>query len=155
MTTLVLPPSSFWMKLASKENHDYVSHNALLFVTIVALCSLLFHTAMASSPSRLFAALLPVASESYGDENVVGFSRTGKETAAVAQIPPREVQVNGSAELSCLPDRATVSISVSSSKESVNDVKNSVSRRVEYILQTVRQHDVKVNTSIHLKLLLW
>ena len=99
---------------------------------------------MASSPSRVFAALLPVASDSYGDENLVDFGRVGKPTTAEAQIPPREVQVTGSAELSCPPDRASVSISVSSSKESVNDVKNSVSRRVEYILQTVRQHDVKV-----------
>ncbi|XP_041951454.1 interleukin-1 receptor-associated kinase 1-binding protein 1 homolog [Alosa sapidissima] len=98
---------------------------------------------MASSPSRVFAALLPVASEFYNDENLTGFGRVAKETTAVAQIPPREVQVTGSAELSCPPDRATVSISVSSSKESVNDVKNSVSRRVEYIIQTVRQHDVK------------
>lgn len=117
------------------------------YVTIVALRSFLFYTAMASSPARVFAALLPVASESYGDENLVGFGRAGKETTAVTQIPPREVQVNGNAELSCLPDRATVSINVSSSKESVNDVKNSVSRRVEYILQTVRQHDVKVNAN--------
>ncbi|XP_076128745.1 interleukin-1 receptor-associated kinase 1-binding protein 1 homolog [Alosa pseudoharengus] len=98
---------------------------------------------MASSSSRVFAALLPVASEFYNDENLTGFGRVAKETTAVAQIPPREVQVTGSAELSCPPDRATVSISVSSSKESVNDVKNSVSRRVEYIIQTVRQHDVK------------
>ncbi|XP_063079503.1 interleukin-1 receptor-associated kinase 1-binding protein 1 homolog [Engraulis encrasicolus] len=96
---------------------------------------------MASSPHRVFAALLPVSSDSFGDENLVG--RAGKQTAADLQVPPREVQVTGNAELSSPPDRAAVSISVSSSKDCVNDVKNSVSRRVEYILQTLRQHDVK------------
>ncbi|KAL2082424.1 hypothetical protein ACEWY4_022242 [Coilia grayii] len=95
---------------------------------------------MASSQPRVFAALVPVSSGSCGDEKLAG---AGKQTSAELKIPLREVQVTGNAELSCPPDLAAVSISVSSSKESANDVKNSVSRRVEYILQTLRQHGVK------------
>ncbi|XP_055773991.1 interleukin-1 receptor-associated kinase 1-binding protein 1 homolog isoform X2 [Salvelinus fontinalis] len=97
---------------------------------------------MASSPSRVFAALLPAAGDIYRDENEPGM---GGHTVTVqrTQNSAREVQVTGSAEASCPADRATVSVSFRNSKESVNDVTNSISRRVEYILQTLRQHHVK------------
>lgn len=97
---------------------------------------------MAISPSRVFAALLP-AGDIYRDENEPGM---GGHTVTVqrTQNSAREVQVTGSAEVSCPADRATVSVSFKNSKESVNDVTNSISRRVEYILQTLRQHHVKV-----------
>ncbi|XP_038863046.1 interleukin-1 receptor-associated kinase 1-binding protein 1 homolog [Salvelinus namaycush] len=97
---------------------------------------------MASSPSRVFAALLPTAGDIYRDENEPGM---GGHTVTVqrTQNSAREVQVTGSAEASCPADRATVSVSFRNSKESVNDVTNSISRRVEYILQTLRQHHVK------------
>ncbi|KPP61890.1 interleukin-1 receptor-associated kinase 1-binding protein 1-like [Scleropages formosus] len=41
------------------------------------------------------------------------------------------------------PDRATLCIRVRSRKECVGDVTDSVSRRLEYILQTLRQRQVK------------
>ncbi|XP_010902593.1 interleukin-1 receptor-associated kinase 1-binding protein 1 homolog [Esox lucius] len=91
---------------------------------------------MASSPSRVFAALLPHAGDVYRDENIL---RTVQQT----QKSAREVHVTGSAEISCSADRATFSVSITNSKETVNDVTNSVSRRVEYVLQTLRQHNVK------------
>ncbi|KAJ8008728.1 hypothetical protein DPEC_G00081430 [Dallia pectoralis] len=91
---------------------------------------------MASSPCRVFAALLPPAGDVYRDKNI---PRTAQQT----QNSPRVVQVTGSAEISCPADRATVSVSVTNCKETVNDVANSISRRVEYILQTLRQHNVK------------
>ncbi|KAI3364516.1 hypothetical protein L3Q82_011305, partial [Scortum barcoo] len=54
----------------------------------------------------------------------------------------REIQVTGAAELRCPADRASVRVGVGSSKGSVSEVTSSVSRRLEYILQTVRQHGV-------------
>lgn len=50
----------------------------------------------------------------------------------------REVQVTGTAEMCCPADRVSVKMSVSSRKESVNEVTTSVSRRLEYILQSLR-----------------
>lgn len=93
---------------------------------------------MAHNPSRVFATVSPNPGDVYRDENESVFNR-GR-----AQSNARVVQMTGCAELSCPPDRATVTISVKNSKENVNDVTSSVTRRLEYILQTVRQHDVKV-----------
>uniref|UniRef100_UPI0037E70F5F interleukin-1 receptor-associated kinase 1-binding protein 1 homolog n=1 Tax=Semicossyphus pulcher TaxID=241346 RepID=UPI0037E70F5F len=94
------------------------------------------------SQSRVFAAILPAARREYvGDEN-----EQGLEVRAVTRQSPgnrvREVQVTGTAEVCCPADRVSVRVSLSSSKESVNEATNSVSRRLEYILQTVRQHGV-------------
>ncbi|XP_026055732.1 interleukin-1 receptor-associated kinase 1-binding protein 1 homolog [Carassius auratus] len=98
---------------------------------------------MAHSPSRVFATVSPNAGDVYRDENESVFNRGRKQTRLHAQSNARVVQMTGCAELSSPPDRASVTISVKNSKENVNDVTNSVIRRLEYILQTVRQHDVK------------
>ncbi|XP_065142734.1 interleukin-1 receptor-associated kinase 1-binding protein 1 homolog [Paramisgurnus dabryanus] len=98
---------------------------------------------MAHSPSRVFATLLPTAEDVYKDENESVFHRTGKQNTLHPQSNARVVEVTGCAELSCIPDRATVTITVRNSKENVNDVTNSVTRRLDYILQTLRQNDVK------------
>ncbi|CAB1353315.1 unnamed protein product [Coregonus sp. 'balchen'] len=90
---------------------------------------------MASSPSRVFAALLPAAGDIYRDENEPGM---GGHTVTVQQTQnsARGVQVTGSAEVSCPADRATVSVSFKNSKETVNDVTNSISRRGEELTVT-------------------
>ncbi|CAM4677727.1 hypothetical protein PO909_014143 [Leuciscus waleckii] len=98
---------------------------------------------MAHSPSRVFAAVSATAGDVYRDENESVFYQGRKQTPLHIQSNVRVVQVTGCAEISFPPDRATVSISVKNSKENVNDVTNSVSRRLEYVLQTARQHDVK------------
>ncbi|XP_069034803.1 interleukin-1 receptor-associated kinase 1-binding protein 1 homolog isoform X2 [Lepisosteus oculatus] len=97
--------------------------------------------AMAGSVSRVFAALAPASDFIYRDENESG--RGDRRPTPRQPIPGREVQVTGSAELSAPPDRARLNLWVSSRKESVTDVKNSVSRRLDYILQVTRQHGVK------------
>ena len=62
----------------------------------------------------------------------------------------RELQVTGAAEVSCPADRASLRVSVSSSKESVNEATNSVSRRLEYILQAIRwTKHVQTHTFTH------
>ncbi|XP_060908483.1 interleukin-1 receptor-associated kinase 1-binding protein 1 homolog [Labrus mixtus] len=93
--------------------------------------------------SRVFAATQPAA----GREYVGNVNEQGPEVRAVHRQSPgnygnrlREVQVTGAAEVCCPADRVSVRVSVGSSKDSVNEVTNSVSRRLEYILQTVRQH---------------
>lgn len=59
------------------------------------------------------------------------------ETSAAYRL--REVTVTGTAEVCSPADRASARVSVgSSSKDSANEATNSVSRRVGYILQTLR-----------------
>ncbi|XP_035534022.1 interleukin-1 receptor-associated kinase 1-binding protein 1 homolog [Morone saxatilis] len=96
------------------------------------------------SYSRVFAAVLPAAGrELAGNENeqevdVRAVSRPSNRASNRA----RELQVSGAAEVCCPADRVSVRVGMCNSKDSVNEVTNSVSRRLEYILQTVRQHGV-------------
>lgn len=91
------------------------------------------------SPSRVFAAVQPAAP---GRELARYEKEQRPEGRAVTRHSPgnrlREVQVTGAAEVSCPADRVSVRVTVSSSKESVSEATNSVSRRLEYILQAVR-----------------
>ncbi|KAM3603545.1 uncharacterized protein V6R79_024394 [Siganus canaliculatus] len=54
----------------------------------------------------------------------------------------REVHVTGTAEVRAPADQASVRVTVGNSKESVSEATSSVSRRLEYILQAVRQHGI-------------
>uniref|UniRef100_H2ZSG3 Interleukin 1 receptor associated kinase 1 binding protein 1 n=1 Tax=Latimeria chalumnae TaxID=7897 RepID=H2ZSG3_LATCH len=96
------------------------------------------------TPSRVFAALVPVNSNHW-DENEPGFFRTGTSWRSPEQGRPasREVQVTGTAELSAAPDRARVSVLVSSGKKEAGEAKNSVCRRLDYILQVIRQQGIQ------------
>ncbi|KAM9783139.1 interleukin-1 receptor-associated kinase 1-binding protein 1 homolog [Neosynchiropus ocellatus] len=67
--------------------------------------------------------------------------------------PVRKVMVTGTAEVCYPADRATLRVSVGSSKDSVDLATSSVSRRLEYILQTLRQHDVSNQDTTVRKLL--
>ncbi|XP_038141942.1 interleukin-1 receptor-associated kinase 1-binding protein 1 homolog [Cyprinodon tularosa] len=93
-----------------------------------------------NSPVRLFATLPAAETRSKDKQQSLEAAVVRREGVGK---PVREVQVSGVAEVSCPADRATVRVSVSSSKESVNEVTNSISRRLEYILQTIRQHGVR------------
>lgn len=57
----------------------------------------------------------------------------------------REIQVSCSAEFRVITDRAKVSLYLYSSKNSASESKNSVNRRLEYVLQTLKNHQVKVS----------
>ncbi|GAB1294484.1 Interleukin-1 receptor-associated kinase 1-binding protein 1 [Apodemus speciosus] len=60
----------------------------------------------------------------------------------VAQAHPggaREVHVSGAAEVSASPDRALVTVRVSSTKEVSAEAKKSVCRRLDYITQSLQQ----------------
>lgn len=56
----------------------------------------------------------------------------------------RLIKVTAVGEVSLPPDRCRVSVKVHSHKDNVQDVKNSVQRRLDYILQTFQNHNVKV-----------
>ncbi|KAM7368167.1 hypothetical protein PAMP_014413 [Pampus punctatissimus] len=95
------------------------------------------------NPSRVFAAVRPAAGREFTDHE----REQELEVRAVSRQSPgnrlREIQVTGTAEVCCPADRVSVRVSVGYSKEAVNEVTNSVSRRLEYILQALRQHGVK------------
>ena len=58
----------------------------------------------------------------------------------------REIQVSAIGEAFATPNRARVSVVVRSQKESVADSKNSVSRRLDYVIQTLHTYNVKVGS---------
>ncbi|KAL4661023.1 interleukin-1 receptor-associated kinase 1-binding protein 1 [Arapaima gigas] len=98
---------------------------------------------MAAGPPRLFAALVPAGDNTFKNENAAGLDWSVTRPGQRAKPPGAEVRVSGSAELSSPPDGAALCIRVRSRKESVTDVTDSVSRRLEYILQTLRHQQVK------------
>ncbi|KAL7859724.1 hypothetical protein SRHO_G00148710 [Serrasalmus rhombeus] len=103
---------------------------------------------MAVSPARVFASLIPATGGVCGNMDELELNYTAKRASSPPRSPARRVEVTGSAELSSPPDRASLAVSVISSKESVNDAANSVTRRLEYILQTARQHGVKEEDTV-------
>lgn len=62
--------------------------------------------------------------------------KTGPETG-------NNIHVTASSQLSLEPDRCRVTIFVSSKKEQVQDAKNSVARRIDYIIQTLYNNHIK------------
>lgn len=99
---------------------------------------------MAHSPARVFASLVQATSDVCGDVKELERSRGVKAGCGQCAGRGRQVEVTGSAELCAPPDRAAVTVSLSSSKESAKDAANSVQRRLDYILHSARQHGVRV-----------
>ncbi|XP_065537459.1 interleukin-1 receptor-associated kinase 1-binding protein 1 isoform X2 [Lathamus discolor] len=91
----------------------------------------------AQAPSRVFAELVPARAPT-----PLTPAQTGRGGAPAP--PGREVHVSGSAELSAGPDRARVSVRLSSRKEAAGAARSSVTRRLEYIAQAARQRGVPV-----------
>ena len=99
-------------------------------------------------PSKIYAALgtaeqipLPVMDNKIKNQ----MSMKSSETPPKRSPPTREneIQVSASAEISLIPDRCRISITVNSRKDDVQEAKNSVSRRLDYILQVLNNHQVK------------
>ena len=55
-----------------------------------------------------------------------------------------EIEVIATGEVSRAPDRCRVLISISSTKDIAQDAKNSVTRRLDYILQTLQNEKIQV-----------
>ena len=67
------------------------------------------------------------------------------ETTKMSSHFQRELIVLAMGELSLTPDRCKVIYSLRSMKEQVQEVKNSVTRRLDYIIQTLLNHQVRVS----------
>ncbi|ERE76925.1 interleukin-1 receptor-associated kinase 1-binding protein 1-like isoform 2 [Cricetulus griseus] len=98
-------------------------------------------------PSRVFMELVPWAN--LGRENnpipTLETQPVGSRShAAKAHPGAREVHVSGAAEVSASPDRAQVIVRVSSTKEAAAEAKKSVSRRLDYITQSLQQQGLQV-----------
>ncbi|XP_029452875.1 interleukin-1 receptor-associated kinase 1-binding protein 1 [Rhinatrema bivittatum] len=91
---------------------------------------------MSGSPAQVFANLVP-SQGGNPNQDQLGVAQEMKTAAAV-----REVHVSGRAELSAVPDRARVSVHISNQKETAGEAKSSVVRRLEYIMQSIRQQGV-------------
>ena len=94
--------------------------------------------------SQIFAALKS-RSQSKSDQN--NSKKISQEEVFPARTPPtrsNEIQVSATAELSLPPDKCRITIFVSSKKDNVQEAKNSVSRRLEYILQVLNNYHIKV-----------
>ncbi|XP_058020123.1 interleukin-1 receptor-associated kinase 1-binding protein 1 [Ahaetulla prasina] len=84
------------------------------------------------SPARVFAELVSPP---------FGSGTANDEPARAAEGGPfgREVHVSGSAELSAGPDRAKVTVYLRSRKGEAGAARGSITRRLDYVAQTVRQ----------------
>uniref|UniRef100_A0A8C8SLD7 Interleukin 1 receptor associated kinase 1 binding protein 1 n=1 Tax=Pelusios castaneus TaxID=367368 RepID=A0A8C8SLD7_9SAUR len=92
------------------------------------------------SPARVFAELVAPPLGGRGQENELVPGLPSRS----ASVPlGREIHVSGGAEMSAAPDRARVSIQLGSKKGEAGEAQRSVSRRLEYILQSARQHGVQ------------
>ena len=81
------------------------------------------------------------------DTNDVEKGMKDRQSAKRMPSSENEIRVCACGELSLPPDRCKVLINVSSRKDKVEDAKNSVSRRVDYIIQTLHNHHLKVRFS--------
>lgn len=98
--------------------------------------------------SRVFMELVPWADRDRENHQIsaveaqpVGF----RPHNAQAHPGAREVHVSGAAEVSASPDRALVTVRVSSTKEVSAEAKKSVCRRLDYITQSLQQQGVQVS----------
>lgn len=95
-------------------------------------------TTRANQQQQINRGILPSQREnmSYANENF-----QNKETDKT----DRMIRVTAVGEVSLPPDRCRVTIKIHSIKDNVQDVKNSIQRRLDYVLQTLQNHSVKVN----------
>ena len=104
------------------------------------------------TPSRVFASLgnrgvapTPSNDPNWKENNIFGHSSEAQGAVTMDRMKTnRNVQVTAVGEVSLPPDRCRVTIRIHSQKDNVADVKNSIQRRLDYILQTLQNHNVKV-----------
>uniref|UniRef100_A0A8C5L8J9 Interleukin-1 receptor-associated kinase 1-binding protein 1 n=1 Tax=Jaculus jaculus TaxID=51337 RepID=A0A8C5L8J9_JACJA len=94
--------------------------------------------------SRVFVDLVPWADGGRENKPACVGDAAPYPPPAQAQAVSREVHVSGAAEVAAAPDRALVAVRVSSTKEAAAEAKKSVSRRLDYITQSLQQHGLQV-----------
>lgn len=85
-----------------------------------------------------------VATLNPGEGQILETQGVMSDTEQPGLVRNREVQVTATSEVVIQPDNCTVRIITSSVKETAEIAKNSVSRRLKYILQTLHNNQVKV-----------
>lgn len=95
-------------------------------------------------PSHVFANLPDTASEM----NKMNAFANDENKITEAKIDNRVIQVSSVGVVTLPPDRCRLTIRVTSTKENVADVKESTTRRLDYIIQTLHNHSVKVSLHI-------
>lgn len=93
-------------------------------------------------PSHVFANLPDTSSEM----NKMNAFANDENKITEAKIDNRVIQVSSVGIVTLPPDRCKLTIRITSTKESVADVKESTTRRLDYIIQTLHNHSVKVTT---------
>ncbi|XP_072355927.1 interleukin-1 receptor-associated kinase 1-binding protein 1 homolog isoform X1 [Scyliorhinus torazame] len=95
---------------------------------------------MAITPAQVFASLLSDQEKSKRCRS----EYRGAQSPHSSPAGEREVQVSASAEVTAPPNRARLCVLVGSRKEAAAAAKSSVNRRLDYILQSVRAHGVRI-----------
>ncbi|XP_064595138.1 interleukin-1 receptor-associated kinase 1-binding protein 1-like [Liolophura sinensis] len=95
----------------------------------------------AFQPSKVFAELIKSSNSSPPKAKRAHLD--GQAGLASGISKEREIQVWATGEMSLKPDRCRLCIKVTSTKDSIDEAKTSVSRRVDYVFQTLHNHGVK------------
>ena len=94
------------------------------------------------TPSKVFASLVSqVNSKSVAPTQI---AKTDDIMISNGEKTDRLIKVTAVGEVSMPPDRCRVTVRIHSQKDNVQDVKNSIQRRLDYVLQTFQNHNVKV-----------
>lgn len=95
------------------------------------------------SPSKVFASLTTQAKSSSNPNQIAKTDDMIMNTSNNKDKMERLIQVTAVGEVSLPPDRCRVTVRLHSQKDNVQDVKNSIQRRLDYVLQTLQNHNVK------------
>lgn len=101
----------------------------------------------AFQPSKVFAELMKSSNSSPPKAKRAHLD--GQAGLASAMSKEREIQVWATGEMSLKPDRCRLCIRVTSTKDNIDEAKTSVSRRVDYVVQTLHNHGVKVGLPLY------
>lgn len=92
------------------------------------------------NPSQIYAGIRGGIRPTIGQLEMEGVADDGVKISA----RDRQIQVTGVGEVSVPPDRFSLTIRISAKKDNVQDAKNSVTRRLDYVMQTLTNHNVQV-----------
>lgn len=70
------------------------------------------------------------------------------------KLSDRHIKVNALGEVSLPPDRCKLTVRIQSQKENVEEVKSSIKRRVDYVIQTLHNNSLKVMEHVFVCVLL-
>ena len=104
------------------------------------------------SPSKVFASLTTQVKSSSNPNQIAKTDDMIMNTTNNKDKMERLIQVTAVGEVSLPPDRCRVTVRLHSQKDNVQDVKNSIQRRLDYVLQTLQNHNVKVRFHIGIRI---